>query len=371
MRNFVHLHLHSEYSLLDGACRLDNLIEKIKILGQPAVAITDHGVMYGTIDFYKKAIKAGIKPIIGCEVYVARRSRFDKEFKLDNKSYHLTLLCKNNKGYENLIKLVSLGFKEGFYNKPRVDKELILKYSEGLICLSGCVGGEVASLIRDKNFDKAKETALFYKNIFCEDYYIEIQNNQDDKESQDIKNQLIKLSKQIDVKLVATNDVHYINKQDSKMHRVLMAIQTGSTLDELKLDFGSDEFYVKSTDEMIDLFKDTPEAIDNTLEIESKCNVDFEFGKIKLPKFFIDGVLDNNKFFKDLCYKGLYNRYGKNVSKEILDRLEYEISVIEKMGYIDYFLIVYDFVRFAKENDIPVGPGEVRVREVSQRIVSK
>ena len=357
MGNFVHLHLHSEYSLLDGACRLDKLIEKVKNLEQPAVAVTDHGVMYGTIDFYKKSIKAGVKPIIGCEVYVAQRSRFNKEFKLDNKPYHLTLLCKNNKGYENLVKLVSLSFKEGFYNKPRVDRELILKYNEGLVCLSGCIGGEVARLVKNKDYNKAKETALFYKNIFGENYYIEIQSNQDDEESQEIKNNLIKLSREIDVKLVATNDAHYIDKQDSKMHRVLMAIQTGSTLDELKLDFGSDEFYVKSTDEMINLFKDTPEAIENTLEIANKCNVDFEFGKIKLPHFFIEGISDNNKFFKDLCYNGLYNRYGRDVSKEILDRLEYEISVIEKMGYVDYFLIVHDFVRFAKENDIPVGPG--------------
>ena len=357
-RNFVHLHLHSEYSLLDGACRLDKLIDKVKNLGQKAMAVTDHGVMYSVIEFYKKATEAGIKPVIGCEVYVAPRSRFDKEYKIDNKPYHLTLLCENNKGYENLIKLVSLSFKDGFYNKPRVDREILSKYNEGIICLSGCIGGEVAVNIRSQNYDQARETALFYQNIFGSDnYYIEIQNNIKDKEAQETRIGLIKLAKELDIPLIATNDAHYINKEDSKMHRVLMAIQTGSTLDDLKLDFGSDEFYVKSTDEMIELFKDTPEAVDNTVKVANRCNVDFEFGVIKLPRFFIEGVTDNNKFFKDLCYNGLTKRYGVNPPEEIRNKLEYEISIIEKMGYIDYFLIVHDFVFYAKNHDIPVGPG--------------
>ena len=360
--NFVHLHLHSEFSLLDGACRLDRLIQKVKDLNQPAVAVTDHGVMYGSVEFYKKAVAAGVKPIIGCEVYVAPRSRFDKEFKIDKKPYHLTLLCENYRGYENLIRLVSLSFKEGFYNKPRVDRELLERHHEGLICLSGCIAGEIANFIKLGDHQEAKATALFYKNLFGKsNYYIEIQNNQNDLQSERIRAELIQLAKELQIPLVATNDVHYIDKEDSKMHKVLMAIQTGTTVDELKLDFGSEEFYIKSTQEMQMLFKDVPEAIENTVEIANRCNVDFEFGKIKLPKFFEDGVTDNNKFFKDLCYSGLENRY-KNICKqntfdEIRKKLEYEISVIEKMGYVDYFLIVYDFVRYAKNNDIPVGPG--------------
>ncbi len=356
--NFVHLHLHSEYSLLDGACRIDKLIKKVKSLGQSAVAVTDHGVMYGTIDFYKQAIKSGIKPIVGCEVYVAPRSRFDKEYKLDKKPFHLTLLCENNKGYENLIKLVSLSFKEGFYNKPRIDRELLSQHHEGLICLSGCVAGEIASYIRLGDYQEAQKTALFYKDLFgSQNYYIEVQNNQNDNENRNIRDNLIKLANELDIQLVATNDVHYINKEDSKMHKVLMAIQTGTTVDELKIDFGSDEFYVKSTSEMQQLFEDVPQAIENTCKIADRCNVNFEFGKIKLPKFFIDGVDDNNKFFKDLCYNGLKSRYGSNISDDIVKRLDYEISIIEKMGYIDYFLIVHDFVRYAKNNGIPVGPG--------------
>ena len=360
MKNFVHLHLHSEYSLLDGACRIDKLIEKIKNLNQGAVAITDHGVMYGTIEFYKKAIKAGIKPIIGCEVYVAPRTRFDKEFKLDIKPYHLTLLCENNKGYNNLIKLVSLSYKEGFYRKPRIDKELLNMYHEGLICLSGCIGGELAHNISLNNYDKTKEVALYYKNVFGDNnYYIEIQNNENGKENNQeyVRNGLINLSKELDIPLIATNDVHYINKEDAKMHRVLLAIQTGTTVDELKLDFGSNEFYVKSTEEMYELFKNNLEAVENTVKVADRCNVEFDFGKIKLPYFHIDGINYNNKFFKNLCYKGLNNRYGENVQEHVKKKLDYEISVIEKMGYVDYFLIVYDFVKYAKSHNIPVGPG--------------
>lgn len=358
MKDFVHLHLHSEYSLLDGACRLNKLISKVKEIGQKAVAVTDHGVMYGTIDFYKKAIKEGIKPIIGCEVYVAPRIRFDKEFKLDNKPYHLSLLCENNLGYKNLIKLVSLSFKEGFYNKPRIDRELITKYNQGIICLSGCIAGEVPNLLQKGDYNKAREVAMFYQNVFGEkNYFIEIQNNKDDDQNKKVREQLIMLAADIGAPLVATNDVHYINKADSKMHKVLMAIQTGSTVKDLKIDFGSDEFYVKSTEEMCELFKETPEAVENTVNIANRCNVNFEFGVIKLPKFSIDEISDNNKFFKELCYSGLIKRYGKNPEASIVKRLEYEISIIEKMGYIDYFLIVYDFVNYARNNNIPVGPG--------------
>ena len=355
--DFVHLHLHSEYSLLDGACRLDGLIAKVKELGQKAVAVTDHGVMYGVIDFYKKAIKEGIKPIVGCEVYVAPRSRFDREFRIDGKSYHLTLLCKNNIGYTNLSKLVSLAFTEGFYNKPRIDREILLKYHEGLICLSGCIGGEVASNIRVGSYDQAEETAKFYRDLFGEDYYIEIQRNQFDKESDNVRSNLIKLAKDLSIQIVATNDVHYVNREDSKMHKVLLAIQTGTTIDDLKFDFGSEEFYLKSADEMYELFEKVPEAIENTVKIAEKCNVNFDFGVTKLPKFFVKGVNDNVKFFEELCYKGLEKRYGNIVSEDIKQRLAYEISVIEKMGYVDYFLIVHDFVMYAKTHDVSVGPG--------------
>lgn len=358
MKDFVHLHLHSEYSLLDGACRLSKLISKVKAIGQKAVAVTDHGVMYGTIDFYKKALKEGIKPIIGCEVYVAPRTRWNKEFKLDNKPYHLSLLCENNIGYKNLIKLVSLSFKEGFYNKPRIDRELITQYHDGIICLSGCIAGEVPSLLQIGDYNQARDTAVFYQKVFGkQNYFIEIQNNINDDENRRVREQLIKLSVDIGAPLVATNDAHYIDKADSKMHKVLMAIQTGSTVKDLKIDFGSDEFYVKSTEEMCELFKEIPEAIKNTVKIASRCNVDFEFGVIKLPKFSIDEVRDNNQFFKELCYRGLTKRYGENPDVNTVKRLEYEISIIEKMGYADYFLIVYDFVSYAKNNNIPVGPG--------------
>lgn len=356
--NFVHLHLHSEYSLLDGACRINDIIRRVKELGQTAVAITDHGVMYGVIDFYKAALQNGIKPVIGCEVYVAPRSRKDKVHILDSKPYHLILLCKNNTGYQNLIKLVSLSYSEGFYNKPRVDMELLSRYSEGLICLSACLAGEVARCLSDGNYDSAKKTALAYNSIFGQgNYYIEVQNHNIDEQKR-ILPLLYKLSDETGIPLAATNDVHYTEKSDSKVQDVLLCIQTKKNLDDKdRMSFETDEFYIKSTQEMYELFRNVPLAVTNTAKIAEKCNVSFEFGAIKLPEFKNNSGISNKDYFINLCNDGVKRRYGENPSAEIIKRLEYETGVIEKMGYIDYFLIVWDFVNYARRNDIPVGPG--------------
>ncbi len=355
--NFVHLHLHTEYSLLDGACVIKRLISHVKNMGQTAVAITDHGVMYGAVEFYKQAKKEGIKPIIGCEVYVANRSRFDKIHKLDH-SNHLVLLCKNEIGYQNLIKLVSAGHIEGFYSKPRIDKELLEKHSEGLICLSACLAGEIPQALLVNDYQKATQTALYYKNLFGEDnFYIEIQDH-GLKEQKDVLPNLIKLAKECDIPLVATNDAHYLEKIDSKMQRLLICIQTGKTInDEDKLEFGTDEFYVKSTKEMYDLFSYAKQACENTNKIADMCNFDFEFGVTKLPAFVAPDGTDNKEYFRKLCFDGLKKYYGENPNQDIIDRLEYEISIIDTMGFINYYLIVYDFINFAKSNGIPVGPG--------------
>lgn len=358
MCNFIHLHIHSEYSLLDGACRVKQLVRKAKELGQSAIAITDHGCMYAAIEFYNEAIKQGIKPIIGCEVYVAPRTRHDKVHKLDNSPYHLVLLCKDNEGYQNLIKLVSIGYIEGFYNKPRVDIEILRKYSKGLIALSACLAGEVARDLTNDDYDGAKKTALLYNDIFGQgNYFIEVQNHDMDEQKRILPYQY-KLSRETGIPLVATNDAHYINREDAKMQRVLLAIQTNTILGEPNgMGFPTDEFYVKSSEEMTELFKSAPTAIINTVEIAERCNVTFEFGVIKLPKFMVEGVSDNTAYFKDLCVKGMYSLYGQNPSHLVLNRLKYEFDVITKMGFVDYFLIVWDFIRYAKENGIPVGPG--------------
>ena len=355
---FVHLHLHSEYSLLDGACRIKNIISRAKELAQEAVAITDHGAMYGVIDFYNEAKKNGIKPIIGCEMYVAPRTRHDKIFKLDSSPFHLILLCENNKGYENLIKLVSLAFLEGFYNKPRVDIELLKKYNEGLICMSACISGEVARLLNNNEYENAKKTVELYSSIFGQDnYFIEVQNHGIDEEIK-IINSLYRLSMETGVGLVATNDAHYILKEDYKMQHVLMCIQTNAKVnDPNSMHFSTNEFYMKSYDEMFELFKNREEALSNTVKIAQRCNVEFEFGKLKLPEFKIENVNDNVKFFEDLCYDGMYKYYSENPPDFIKERMNYEITTIKSMGYVDYFLIVWDFIKYARDNDIPVGPG--------------
>ncbi|MBR4123296.1 MAG: DNA polymerase III subunit alpha, partial [Clostridia bacterium] len=355
--DFTHLHVHTEYSLLDGCCRIKQLIDRAAELGQKSIAITDHGVMYGAIDFYKYAKQKGVKAIIGCEVYVAPRSRFDKQKGLDNSYSHLVLLCKNNDGYKNLIKLVSAGFTEGFYSKPRVDKELLKKHSDGLIALSACLAGEIPKRILNGEYDKAKETALWYKETFGEgNYYLEIQDH-GIREQKQVNPQIIKLSKETGIPLVCTNDVHYINEDDYRMHKVLLCVQTGSSVNEEgALEFKTNEFYLKSGEQMSELFGSTPDAVLNTQKIADKCNVEFEFGKIKLPRFDI-GERDHFEYFREKCYNGLYNIYGKNPEKSVIDRLEYELSVINRMGYVDYYLIVADFVNYAKKSGIPVGPG--------------
>ena len=355
--DFAHLHLHTEYSLLDGACRIDRLFDAVKSAGQSAVAITDHGVMYGVMDFYKKARSAGVKPIIGCEVYVAPKSRFEKQ-RTDDKSYHhLILLCKNLIGYQNLIKMVSLGFTEGFYTRPRIDKELLQKYSEGLICLSACLAGEIPTLLLYGNYNKAKEVATEFAEIFGKDnFYLELQNH-GIKEQLTVNNGLKKISFETGIPLVCTNDVHYIEKQDSKMQNVLLAIGTGKKLeDEDLMSFETDEFYLKTGEQMSALFPDVPEAVANTLKIAEMCNVEFEFHKLKLPVFDI-GSKNHLEHLSEMSYEGLYRHYGQNPSEDVVNRLEYELSVIHKMGFVDYFLIVQDYVAFAKKKGIPVGPG--------------
>ena len=355
---FVHLHTHTEYSLLDGANKIKELPARAKELGMKAMAITDHGVMFGVVDFYKECKRVGIKPIIGCEVYVAPRTRFDKEPNIDNKYSHLILLVKNETGYKNLTNLVSMGFTEGFYYKPRIDLELLEKYHEGLICLSACLAGSINKAILKEDMEEARKIALWHKNLFGEDYYLEVQPN--GLPEQVLVNQkLVQLSKELDIPLVATNDAHYLKKEDAYIHEVLLCIQTGKKMNDVdRMKMGADEFYVKSPEEMAEYFKNIPEAIENTVKIAEKCNFDFVFGDIKLPNYEVPKEYKtHSEFFKELCRKGLIKRYGENPSKEIQDRLEYEISVIENMGYVDYYLIVWDFINYAKNQGISVGPG--------------
>ena len=356
-RNFTHLHLHTEYSLLDGACRIEGLMQRVKALGQTAVAITDHGVMYGCVDFYKAAKKVGVKPIIGCEVYVATRTRFDKVNRIDG-SNHLVLLCKNETGYKNLIKMVSAGFTEGFYNKPRVDHELLEEYHEGLICLSACLAGEIPQALLAGDYEKAKNLARYYEDLFGKgNYYIEIQDHGLD-EQRTVLPLLVRLSRETGIPLVATNDAHYLEKEDSRMQHILICIQTNKTVnDDDVLEFGTDEFYVKSTDEMYELFSAWPEACENTSRIAEMCSFDFEFGVTRLPYFVAPDGMDNKEYFVKLCRDGLLRRYGADVPEDIRARLDYEISIIDRMGYINYYLIVFDFINYAKSQGIPVGPG--------------
>jgi len=379
---FTHLHVHTEYSLLDGACRIDKLMAKVKELGMDSIAITDHGVMFGAVQFFDEAKKAGIKPIIGCECYTATRTRNDRDSVLDRHQGHLVLLAKNKTGYESLIKLVSLAYKEGFYYKPRIDHELLEKYHEGLICLSACLAGKVQHELLKDNYEGAKAEALFLKGLFGEDFYLEIQDQGLEEEIK-VNVGLKKLSKEIGVKLVATNDVHYINQSDSAAHDVLLCIGTKSNFtDPDRMRFPNDQFYLKSEKEMRDIFADIPEAIDNTQEIVEKCSFEFKYGDYHIPKFRIpSNFKEENQYFEYLCWSGLEHRYGttearpssarKNtdvvpdnmedlaptVSEELKERMRYEVSTIETMGYVGYFLIVWDFVNFAKGESIMVGPG--------------
>ena len=357
MSDFVHLHIHSEYSLLDGANRIKDLPVRAKELGMDAIAITDHGVMYGAIDFYKACKKEGVKPIIGCEVYVASRTRFDKEPE-DKKYYHLILLAKNNKGYQNLSKLVSIGFTEGYYYKPRIDLEVLEKYHEGLICLSACLASSINQAILNGDMEKAEEIALWFKNLFQDDYYIELQNN-GVKEQVMVNQRLVQIARKHNIPIVGTNDAHYLKKEDAYNHEVLLCIQTGKRMTDVdRMRFETDELYIKSPEEMKEYFKNLPDAIENTVKIAEKCNVEFEFGHTILPNYDVpEGYATHYDYFKKLCEDGIKERYGEHPSEEVLKRAEYELEVISKMGYVDYYLIVWDFIHYAKSQGIPVGPG--------------
>lgn len=354
-KKITHLHVHTEFSLLDGACRIDELIKRAKDLNMDSIAITDHGTMYGVVEFFKQATKEGIKPILGFEAYVAQRTMTDKDPQKDKNQYHLVLLAENNEGYKNLIKLCSAGFVEGFYYKPRIDLEILSRYSKGIIALSGCIAGEVQCRILEDNYEEALNVALKYKKIFGEDnYFLEMQDH-GIPEQKKINKALVKISQEAKIPLVATNDVHYINKEDAYFHDVLLCIQMQNTVaDENRMKFPSDEFYLKSYDEMSELFPE--EAIINTSKIAERCNAELDFNTMHLPEFQIPEGYDKNNYFKEICQNGLRERYNV-ITADIQNRLDYEIGVIQQMGYVDYFLIVWDFIKYAKDNNIMVGPG--------------
>ena len=355
---FTHLHVHSEYSLLDGACRIRDLVARTKELGQQSVAITDHGVMYGAVAFYKEAKKAEIKPIIGCEVYVAARTRFDMDFDIDSNRYHLTLLCKNEQGYRNLCLMVSTSFTEGFYIKPRVDPELLRAHSKGLIALSGCLGGEIPKLLMDNRYEDAKAKALELRDIFGEDsFYLEMQDH-GFTEQPEVNRGLVKIHRETNIPLVATNDVHYINRSDAEIQDVLMCIQTGKSIEDAdRMRFESQELFLKSEEEMRGLFPDYPEACDNTEKIAGMCNFDFDFSEYHMPEFTLpEGKEDAGEYLRELCLIGAKKLYGED-REDVLKRLDYELNMISDMGFNDYFLIVADFIEYAKNSEIPVGPG--------------
>ena len=378
-KDFCHLHVHTEYSLLDGAGKISKMLDKAKELGMKNLAITDHGVMYGCVEFYKEAVSRGIKPILGSEIYIVEKDMYVSETNKDNSNYHLVLLVKNSVGYDNLMKIVSKASLEGFYYKPRIDHNYLKSHSEGLIALSACLGGEVQNHLKNNAKGKAKEAALFYKEVFGEDFYLELQDH-GLEEQQKVNKDLIEMAKELEIPLVATNDVHYINKEDAKAHDILLCIQTGKNVnDENRMRYPWQQFYLRSAEDMWNLFSYVPEALENTLKIAEKCNFDYEFHKSKLPKFPLEHGVDPYEYMRDLCYKGLAERYSvvedisknhsidydlvetiKNHSEEgatLIDRLEYELNIIKQMGYVDYFLIVWDFIKFALDHGIPTGPG--------------
>ncbi len=356
--SFVHLHVHTEFSLLDGSNKIKEYVKRVKELGMDSAAITDHGVMYGCIDFYKAAREAGIKPILGCEVYVAPNSRFDKEPGHSEERYHhLVLLAENNTGYQNLCKIVSIGFTEGYYYRPRVDFEVLEKYHEGLIACSACLAGEVPRYILKGMMDEAKKTAEKYRNCFGDgNYFLELQDH-GIEEQRTVNSALLTISQELNIPLVATNDVHYTYAEDAEPHDLLLCLQTGKTVhDENRLRYEGGQFYVKSEQEMRALFPYALEALENTQKIADRCNVEIEFGKTKLPHFEVPKGYDSWTYLNKLCTDGLKERYGEDAKKHE-ERLEYELSIIKRMGYVDYFLIVWDFINYAKEHGIPVGPG--------------
>ena len=358
MKDFVHLHVHTEYSLLDGSNRIKDLIQRVKELGMSSVAITDHGVMYGVVEFYKEAQKNGIKPILGCEVYTAKRTMQDKQPGQDSDYGHLVLLAKNLTGYKNLMKIVSLGFTEGFYYKPRVDYQTLQKYSEGIIALSACLSGDIPTAILNNDYEKAAELAKKLNGIFGQgNFYLELQHN--GITDQNIVNQqLIKLSGELGIPLVATNDAHFLTRESARSHDILLCIQTGKTInDENRMRFNTDEIYVKSPEEMYQSFRNVETALENTVKIAEMCNVELEFGKLHLPSFTVEEGYTPYEYLREKCFEGLRQRYGEACGEDTVQRLEYELSVIDKMGYVDYFLIVWDFIRYARDNGIMVGPG--------------
>jgi len=358
--SFVHLHTHSHYSLLDGLAKIDDLVKKAKELGMPALALTDHGVMYGLIEFYKKARKAGIKPILGVEAYVARNGHKDKRPKIDDSSYHLVLLAKNETGYQNLIKLITIAHLDGFYYKPRVDLALLEKYHEGLICSSACLIGEVARHFLNNDDKKAEETAKKYQQIFgAGNYYLEVQHHPNIEKQKVVNEKIIGLGQKLDIPIIATNDIHYLNPDDDYAQDVLLCIQTKRTLSDTdRMSYMGEDFSMRTPDQMKKDWKDHPEFITNTLELAEKCDVKLELGKTLLPNFKVPNGKTDIKYLADLCQQGLKRRYGQvKISQGIKDRLEYELEVIEKTGFTSYFLIVADFINWAKNNGIVVGPG--------------
>ena len=356
--SFAHLHVHTEFSLLDGSNKIKEYVSRVKELGMNSAAITDHGVMYGVIDFYREAKKQGINPILGCEVYVAPNSRFDREITGgDDRYYHLVLLAENEEGYANLTKIVSKGFVEGYYYKPRVDKELLRKYHKGIIALSACLAGEVARFLTKGLYEEAKKTALEYQEIFGEgNFFLELQDHGIPEQGL-VNQQLFKMSEETGIELVATNDIHYTYAEDAKPHDILLCIQTGKKLsDENRMRYDGGQYYVKSEEEMLRLFPYAKQALENTQKIANRCHVEIEFGVTKLPKYDVPDGYTSWEYLQKLCYEGLEKRYG-DPSEELKNRLSYELETIHQMGYVDYFLIVWDFIKYAKDHGISVGPG--------------
>ncbi len=356
---FTHLHVHSHYSLLDGLAKIDELLDCVKESGMDSVALTDHGVLYGAVEFYQKALQRGIKPIIGAEMYLSFERMFQKRPNIDDKRYHLVLLVKNEQGYKNLVKLITRSYLEGFYYKPRIDEELLKEHSEGIIALSACLQGKIPQLILSNKIKEAEEMALKYQDIFGKDnFYLEIQNHPNIPEQKKVNTALISFSKKLNIPLVATNDSHYLRPEDAQAQDILMLINTGSDpKDPERLTMKQDDFSLTRPEEMIKNFKEFPQAIENTQKIAQMCNFQFELGKIKLPKFKTPHNKTTDEYLRELCQEGLKKRYGKKPSKEIIDRLNYELSVISQTNFASYFLIVQDFVNWAKENRIVVGPG--------------
>ena len=358
MVNFTHLHVHTEYSLLDGSNKIKEYVARVKELGMNSAAITDHGVMFGCIDFYKAAREAGINPIMGCEVYVAPGSRFDREAQAgEGRYYHLVLLAENNTGYSNLMKIVSAGFVEGYYYKPRVDLELLEKYHEGIIALSACLAGEVARNLARGMYEEGKKAALRYEEIFGKgNFFLELQDH-GIPDQQLVNQQLLRMSQETGIELVCTNDVHYTYAEDAAAHDILLCIQTGKKVqDEDRMRYEAGQYYVKSPQEMADLFPYAPQALENTRKIADRCHVEIEFGVTKLPRYDVPEGYTSWEYLNKLCREGLEQRY-QPVTQELRERLEYELDTIRTMGYVDYFLIVWDFIKYARDHDIMVGPG--------------